>query len=81
MPENPRNPSDLGALFDAHVAREFVDRDVHATMETMVPEPYVYNVPSTIGRTGRLFIMHLAAKEFDAFTASTLLTKSRRTQK
>jgi hypothetical protein len=27
----------LDAIFDAHIAREFADRDVDATMETMVP--------------------------------------------
>jgi len=31
--------SDLGALFDGHIAREFADFDVDATMETMVAEP------------------------------------------
>ena len=30
--------SDLGALLDGHVAREFADLDVDATMKTMVPE-------------------------------------------
>jgi carboxymethylenebutenolidase len=43
---------DLGALFDAHIAREFVDHDLDATMETMVPEPYVYSVPSMTGGFG-----------------------------
>src|SRR5499425_402888 len=28
--------SDLGALFDGHIAREFTDFDVDATMETML---------------------------------------------
>ena len=36
---------DLGALFDGHIAREFADFDVDATMKTMVPEPYVHCVP------------------------------------
>jgi carboxymethylenebutenolidase len=52
MPLNSMPSSDLGALFDAHVAREFVDHDVDATIETMIPEPYVYNVASTIGGFG-----------------------------
>ena len=30
--------SDLGALLDGHIAREFADLDVDATMKTMVPE-------------------------------------------
>ena len=45
----PEDSPDLGALFDAHIKREFVDRDVEATMQTMVPEPYVYNIPSMTG--------------------------------
>ena len=43
---------DLGAAFDAHMQHEFVDRDVDATMATMVPEPYVYNVPTMDGGDG-----------------------------
>jgi hypothetical protein len=39
----------LDDLFDGHIAKEFVDRDVDATMATMVPEPYVYNVPTMVG--------------------------------
>jgi carboxymethylenebutenolidase len=44
--------SDLGALLDGHIAREFVDRDVDATMKTMVPEPYVHCVPAMTGGSG-----------------------------
>jgi len=43
---------DLGALFDGHIAREFADQDVDATMETMVPEPYVQCVPTMTGGFG-----------------------------
>ena len=31
--------TNLGSVFDAHVKHEFVDRDVEATMRTMVEEP------------------------------------------
>jgi hypothetical protein len=31
--------NDLGAVFDAHVRAEFVDKDVAATMATMTAEP------------------------------------------
>ena len=41
--------SDLGVLFDGHIAREFADFDVHATMETMVAEPYVHCVATLAG--------------------------------
>jgi carboxymethylenebutenolidase len=42
----------LDDIFDAHIAREFADRDVDATMETMVPQPYVYCVPVMTGGFG-----------------------------
>jgi carboxymethylenebutenolidase len=43
---------ELGELFDGHIAREFADHDVNATMETMVPEPYVHCVPIMSGGVG-----------------------------
>jgi carboxymethylenebutenolidase len=43
---------DLGAVFDAHVAAEFVDRDLDAAMATMAPDPYVYHVPTMAGGDG-----------------------------
>jgi carboxymethylenebutenolidase len=48
----PKEVPDLGALFDGHIAREFADLDVDATMETMVAEPYVYCVPVMTGGSG-----------------------------
>jgi len=42
----------LDAIFDAHIAKEFVDRDVDATMATMVTEPYVHCVPLMTGGSG-----------------------------
>lgn len=44
---------DLGAVCDAHIKAEFVDRDVTATMITMAPEPYLTHVPTLTGGTGR----------------------------
>jgi len=35
----PQDFPDLGALFDAHVAKEFADHDVNAAMETWSPSP------------------------------------------
>jgi len=43
---------DLGALCDGHIAREFADLDVDATMATMVPEPYVHCVAVMTGGFG-----------------------------
>jgi carboxymethylenebutenolidase len=44
---------DLGAIFDAHIKAEFVDRDVAETMATMTPEPHLTHVPTLTGGTGR----------------------------
>jgi hypothetical protein len=50
--DSDRAPTDLGAVFDAHITAEFVDRDVAATMATMAPEPYLTHVPTLAGGTG-----------------------------
>jgi carboxymethylenebutenolidase len=44
---------DPGAVFDAHVRAEFVERDVDATMATMTDAPYVTHVPVLTGGCGR----------------------------
>jgi carboxymethylenebutenolidase len=44
---------DIGAVFDEHVAAEFVDMDLEATMATMTDEPYVNHVPVMTGGVGR----------------------------
>jgi len=43
---------DIGAVFDAHVAAEFVDLDLDATMATMTDDPYVNHVPVMTGGIG-----------------------------
>ena len=49
-----RKPAkNLGAVFDAHVRAEFVERDVAATMATMTSDPFVTHVPTLTGGTGR----------------------------
>ena len=48
----PQEFPDLGALCDGHIAREFADFDVDATMETMVPEPSVHCVAVMTGGSG-----------------------------
>jgi len=55
---------DLGALFDGHIAREFADQDVDATMETMVPEPYVQCVPTMTGRFGGQCVRSFYSEHF-----------------
>jgi carboxymethylenebutenolidase len=52
-PERPGTAApDLGAVFDLHVASEFVTEDLDATMATMVAEPYVTHVPTLAGGVG-----------------------------
>jgi carboxymethylenebutenolidase len=43
---------DLSAIFDEHVAHEFVAQDVAATMATMTAEPFVNHVPTMMGGVG-----------------------------
>jgi carboxymethylenebutenolidase len=56
--------TDLGAIFDAHVHHEFVDHDVAATMKTMVPEPYVHNVPTLTGGDGHAGVVDFYTNHF-----------------
>jgi carboxymethylenebutenolidase len=44
--------SDIAAVFDAHVAAEFAERDLDAAMATMADDPYVYHVPVMTGGVG-----------------------------
>jgi carboxymethylenebutenolidase len=46
-----RDP-DIGAVFDEHVAAEFVHLDLDATMATMTEDPYVNHVPVMTGGVG-----------------------------
>jgi carboxymethylenebutenolidase len=43
---------DLAAVFDDHVAAEFVHLDLEATMATMTDDPYVNHVPVMTGGVG-----------------------------
>ena len=61
---NPKEPADLGALFDGHIEREFADFDVDATMETMVDEPYVYCVPVMTGGFGGQGVRRFYSEHF-----------------
>jgi carboxymethylenebutenolidase len=49
---------DLGAVFDEHVAAEFDEKDIDATMRTMVEEPYVWHVPALTGAAGGQEVRH-----------------------
>ncbi|WP_375486514.1 nuclear transport factor 2 family protein [uncultured Mycobacterium sp.] len=43
---------DLSAIFDEHVAHEFVAKDVAATMATMTGDAFVNHVPTMMGGVG-----------------------------
>jgi carboxymethylenebutenolidase len=43
---------DIAGVFDDHVAAEFVDMDLEATMATMADDPYVNHVPVMTGGVG-----------------------------
>src|ERR1700752_4369868 len=55
---------DPGAVFDAHVRAEFVERDVDATMATMTDAPYVTHVPVLTGGYGRDEVQHFYSTYF-----------------
>jgi carboxymethylenebutenolidase len=52
MSDSSNSTPDLGAVFDAHVAAEFVKFDVDATMATMTERPYLVHVPVLTGGYG-----------------------------
>ncbi len=60
----PKEFTDLGELFDAHIDREFADHDLNGTMETMVPEPYVYSVPCMTGGFGGQGVRRFYSEHF-----------------
>jgi carboxymethylenebutenolidase len=60
----PKESVNLGTLFDGHIEREFADQDVNATMETMVPEPYVHCVPIMTGGFGGQGVRRFYSEHF-----------------
>jgi carboxymethylenebutenolidase len=71
---------DLGAIFDAHVKCEFVDHNVAATMQTMVPEPYLLHVPTLTGGAGGREVRQFYEKYFvEKWPADTTVTQISRT--
>lgn len=72
---------DLGEVFDAHVASEFVARDVGATMATMTGDPYVNHVPTMMGGVGREEVASFYRQHFiGRWPADTTITPVSRTQ-
>jgi carboxymethylenebutenolidase len=72
---------DLGAVFDTHVASEFVAQDVGATMSTMTDDPYVNHVPTMMGGVGREQVASFYQRHFIGhWPADTTITPVSRTQ-
>ena len=70
----------LADVFDAHVAHEFVDKNVEATMQTMVPEPYLLLLPTLTGGNGRAAVRHFYEQFFvGKWPADTKVTRISRT--
>jgi carboxymethylenebutenolidase len=55
---------DLGGVFDEHVAAEFAEKDLDATMRTMVEEPYVWHVPTLAGAAGGAAVRRFYSTQF-----------------
>jgi carboxymethylenebutenolidase len=73
-------PSNLGDVFDAHVTHEFIDHDVDATMQTMVPEPYLLHLPTLTGGEGATSVRNFYEQSFiGKWPADTQMTRISRT--
>jgi carboxymethylenebutenolidase len=55
---------DIAAVFDDHVAAEFVEMDLDATMATMTDDPYVNHVPVMTGGVGFQRVRQFYADHF-----------------
>ncbi|WP_205873752.1 nuclear transport factor 2 family protein [Mycobacterium camsae] len=55
---------DLSAIFDEHVAGEFVSKDVQATMATMTADPSVNHVPTMMGGVGAAAVADFYGRYF-----------------
>jgi carboxymethylenebutenolidase len=72
--------SELSEIFDAHVAAEFLARDVDATMATMTATPYVNHVPVQTGGYGSEDVRSFYARYFvGRWPADTAMTPVSRT--
>jgi carboxymethylenebutenolidase len=56
--------ADIAAVFDEHVAAEFAQRDLDATMATMTGDPYVYHLPVMTGGVGSVEVRRFYGDHF-----------------
>jgi carboxymethylenebutenolidase len=54
----------LNDLWEAHIRGEFADRDLEATLDTMVPDAYVNHVPTMTGGVGREALRDFYGRHF-----------------
>ena len=62
--EQASSAPNLAVVFDEHVAAEFVDMDLDATMATMTGDPYVFHVPSMTGGVGAIAVREFYGAHF-----------------
>jgi carboxymethylenebutenolidase len=56
--------ADIAATFDEHMAAEFAQRDLEATMATMTDDPVVYQVPVMTGGVGAEDVRRFYGRHF-----------------
>jgi carboxymethylenebutenolidase len=72
--------SAVAAALDDHVRHEFVDRDLDATLRTMVAEPHVNHVPTMTGGVGGAEVRRFYRDHFiGQWPADTHVTRVSRT--
>jgi carboxymethylenebutenolidase len=62
--EQASSAPNLAAVFDEHVAAEFVDMDLDATMATMAGDPYVFHLPAMTGGVGAAAVREFYGAHF-----------------
>lgn len=55
---------DLEKIWEEHLKTEFETKNVDATMQTMIDEPYVNHIPTMTGGTGKKLLHHFYANYF-----------------
>jgi len=72
--------ADIGAVFDEHVAAEFVHLDLERTMATMTDDPYVNHVPVMTGGVGHDAVRSFYGQHFiGKWPADVVITPVART--
>ena len=66
MPDRKLTPKQqaMVEMWERHMAAEFADKSIDATMETMSPEPFVNHVPLMTGGVGREAVRHFYSHYF-----------------